>query len=701
MNRKLYASILVAAVCLSFGLLTGCSSSSSTPPPPPTIAIKAVTADATQSTTVSTAFANPLGVTVTSNGSPLNGATVTYTANSSTGGATCTLSATTGTTDANGNVNSVTCTANSTAGSYTVTATTTNATTPATFNLTNNPPAVTTSTFVFSVSGTELPNAFNNGTLPDYYAIVGAVQFDSTGKFLGGEQDYNDGDGITSPAATGDTFAASSPGFSSSVLSTGQGTLTLVSENACACEGQAGTETFAVQFISPTHALITQFDGTATSSGTMDLQTATKTGGSGNFAFTFSGVDDITYSPVGYGGVFNVATGGGITGTADVNDLGLNAGNGGLVLGAAFNGTSSHPDSYGRGTTSGITINGYALALNYYVVGPEVMRLIDVDTGANVDTGEAMAGSAYGQGSTGGVANSFTNASLGASVVTLANNSMGNLYATLGQFTTSNTTSNPASLAGVVDDTEPDMAVNPLLIANPLAGTYSLTTSGYGSASITGAGDITTLGVYMTDPTLNLTDPNATTDLGGALVLDQDLAFAGGVGVIVSQTGTKAADFTGSYAAGFQEFNNFNGNCPSGCEWDMVSSGSNTAGALALTGMDSDPFGSLNATSTPGLSSGDTFGSTPQADTTNVGRWSMLSSNTTPNPLAVVVNTTEKGNLNMDIYQASGTLLFWIELDAAGVASGYLEAQNGASKALLKGKPVAKAAAKTSAGQKR
>src|SRR5208337_2200603 len=441
MNRRAYVSIIgLALVFLAFGFLTGCSNSSS-PPPPPTILIAPVAADATQSTMVGTAFANPLGVTVTSNGSPDSGVTVTYAATTSSGGATCALSATTAPTDSTGSVSSVTCTANGTAGSYTVTATVTGATSPATFNLTNNA-AAAPATAVFYVSGSE---AINGG--PNYYAIVGAVQFDSsTGAFIGGEQDYNDGFGITSA----DTFSASSPGFSSTVFTTGQGTLTLISSNTA--EGVGGTETFAVQLVNSSHLLITQFDGSATSSGSMDLQTAT-TSSKMSYSFTMSGVD-LGYYPVGYGGVFTLASGGAVSGTADVNDGGLNAGAGGLVTGQTFSGTATATDSFGRGTVTGVSINGAALSLVSYVVGPEVTRLMDNDTGFGTGTGNAMVGSAYGQGS-----GTFNNASIGASVLALQGNSLGTLYATLGQFTTSNTGNATADLAGVGDDNEPAGAV--------------------------------------------------------------------------------------------------------------------------------------------------------------------------------------------------------------------------------------------------
>jgi hypothetical protein len=660
-----------------------------------TVTITAAPISTPQSTVINTAFPNALVANVKTNGTATSGATVTFSAPAQTG-ASCVLSATSATTDANGNA-SVTCTANGTAGSYNVTATTSGATTLATFALTNTLPP---STFVFYVSGEELPNANNNGTIPDYYAIAGAVQFDSTGKFLGGVQDYNDGDGITSPQPAGDTFTVSGSGFSSSVLSTGQGTLTLISSNTA--EGVNGKEIFAVQFVSPTHALITQFDGTATSSGSMDLQTATEANSGSppgtNYSFIMFGVDQANYGPVGYGGVFSLDNTGAVGGSADAND------DGAVSLGNAFTGTAtaSSATSLGRGSISGVTIGGNALALNYYVVGPEVIRLIDVDTGATSGTGNAMVGSAYSQGAS----PSFNNASLPSpGIFALQGNSMGTLYATLAQFTTSNTSNATANLSGVGDDNEPGIGE---IVANPFTGTYSIA-NGYGAMSISTTpaselGDVVNVGVYTIDPTLNLMYPNnTTTDLGGALLLDQDAVLAGGTGVIVPQTDTKVADFAGNYGAGWQEFTDFFGNCPNGCESDMVAVGSMTAttGPLTLSGEVSDPFGSLSPTAVPSETNGDTFTSTPLADTTNAGRWSMLTSNNPANQLNGVVNGVNLG-FDMDIYQASGTLLFWIELDPAGVSMGPLEQQGGAfAEALhLKAKPTPNVQAKPGRSRK-
>jgi hypothetical protein len=81
---------------------------------------------------------------------------------------------------------------------------------------------------------------------------------------------------------------------------------------------------------------------------------------------------------------------------------------------------------------------------------------------------------------------------------------------------------------------------------------------GYGSMTgITGLGSIHTLGLYATDPTLNLLDPNNTTatNLGAALVVDVD-DFAQGTGIVVPQ-GTIASDgsdLNHSYGFGAQAY---------------------------------------------------------------------------------------------------------------------------------------------------
>jgi len=492
---------------------------------------------------------------------------------------------------------------------------------------TTTPPPVAGTPFAFYMSGQE---SINEG--PNFYAVAGAVTIDSNGNVTAGEQDYNDAFGVTSPEPSGDTITGGTLTISST---TGQGTLTLITNNSAL--GASGTETLGIQFVNANHALITQFDGSATSSGSLDLQTLPSTL-SGGFAFTASGVDP-EYDPDGLGGVFSI----GGSGTLDIND------DGSVTTGTAFTPVLSTPDSFGRGTISGFGGSGATISINYYVVGAEAIRIIDVDTT------DSFVGSAFGQGTN---ATAAGNASLSGSVLALENgtNGFGSEFGALGQFATDSTPS-PATFLGVGDDNELDNGVLSGL-ASPISGTYSIGANGYGSLTIAGLGDVSALQIYMTDPTLNISDPNNTSGGGGGLVLDMDDSLPGGLGVVIPQTDTTSTDFNGNYAAGWQGFNYFTA-CGD-CESDMVAQGTMASGgALSLTGLVSDPFSTLTAGAV--TETGATFTGTPLADTVNAGRFSMLAAN--ENALTTTIGTSPETSFDVVLYQASAGQLFWLNYD--------------------------------------
>lgn len=655
MNRKAYASIL-ALIFLALVFLTGCSSSSSTPPPVKTIA---ATSGSGQSAVVNTAFAAPLVATVMLGTSPVSGATVTFTAPATGASGTFAGGVNTATTNASGVATSATFTANGTAGGpYTVTATVAGVSTPANFSLTNTAGAVASSNYAFYLSGLEAVNEVSG--IPNFYALAGSVTIDANGNILGGEQDYNDGFGFTSPQPSGDTITG---GTLTLDATTGQGTLTLITDNADL--GVSGTETLGVQFVNTNHALIVQFDGTATSSGSMDLQTLPSTL-SGGYAFTLSGVDS-GYLPVVAGGVFSISGTALQNGLLDVDDSGT------VTLGTAFTGTISAPDSFGRGTITG---TGIAIAINYYIVGPGAIRIIDVDASVSGVDSDSFVGSAFGQG-----AGSFSNASLGSSVFGVESNSFGlPFYAAAGMFTTI-----PASgtFQGVADNDEESLVFND----SPISGVYSIASNGYGSLTMGNLGDIVTLGIYMTDPSLNLNDPNNTTSgLGGALVADLDTSL-NGTGVLIPQTDTSAANFKDNYAFGAQDYNLLNLSNP-GWEFDFVGQGSVTGGVLTGTGLVSDPFFAFGAIPPSGTDSGVTFSGTAVADTNNVGRYTI--------PLAITAGAGSPIDFQVVIYQASGGQLFWLDEDDFSLFLGSLQQQGS-----LTGLPAARrSAAKTKPKQK-
>ena len=440
MNRKAYASILAAVVLLALSFLTGCSSNS-TPAPP--VALIAATSGTPQSTTVGTAFA-VLVATVTTDGTPTSGVTVTFTA-PATGASGAFANGTnteTETANASGVATSTTFTANTTAGAYIVTASVAGASTSARFSLTNTAGAaasitatsgtpqsvaintafasplaatvldsysnpVSGATVTFKAPGTGASGMFSGGTNQetditnssgvatsttftangtiggpytvavtvtgvsaegdfsltntapptnysffltglntDYgslYAVAGSVTLDGIGNVLAGKQDYNDAFLITSPEPSGDTITG---GKLTVDPTTGQGTLTLITDNGDL--GRGGTETLGVQFANTNHALVVQFDGSGTSSGSMDLQTLTSPL-SGGFAFTLSG-SGVAGGGASAGGVFSVSGTSIQNGLLDVDDAGS------VTRGTPFTGTISAPDSFGRGTITGTGI---------------------------------------------------------------------------------------------------------------------------------------------------------------------------------------------------------------------------------------------------------------------------------------------------------------------------------------------------------
>ncbi|MBV9483335.1 MAG: hypothetical protein JO249_21680 [Acidobacteria bacterium] len=659
MNRNFTSVLASILLCLVLGFLTGCGSSSSPPPPPPTLAIMA-TSGSGQTATVGVAFTNQLRATVTSNGTAASGVTVTFTPVRGSAGQSCTPSATTVTTASDGTA-SITCTANATPGGYSVTAAAAGATATASFTESNTAQKKAPIVFVFYVNGLEISPQYGPG--PVYYAITGAVGFDSKGNVLGGEQDYNDGSGFTSPGEPTSPDVITATGSSLTMNpTTGTGTLVLDVSASNPNVGVKGIEKFAVQFINASHALITQFDGSATSSGSFDLQTATS-GAGGNFAFTLSGLDTTNESTVAYGGVFS-NTSGAIHGTYDENDFGkVLVGN---TLSATDNGVGA--DVFGRGSISGFTDpnNGHApISLVYYIVGPEVLRIIDVDLL------DALVGSAYGQGS----ATTFNSTVLSKDVFGILDNTEDAKFATAGQLVAAGTAAGTfsATFTGEGDDDEGGTV---MATGTPggVAGHYSFSSTvlGYGSMEgVTGLGSIHTLGLYATDPTLNLVDPNntAATNLGAALVLDLD-DFAEGTGIVVRQEAiaSDGSDLNHTYGFGAQAFTQ-NSSWPAGnpgWEYDFIGQG--TFASLVLrTGTSgppnpvdiSDPF-AFFVSGTP-----DEYTAVPIAGTAvrpdAGGRYTFSSA--TPLAVGPVGNDGLTKDFTVVMYEAGPGLLFSIEED--------------------------------------
>lgn len=508
--------------------------------------------------------------------------------------------------------------------------------------------------FSFYVSGVAL-----NDEGHDPYDIAGVVVIatDGSGTVTGGVQDYSDGDRIASPEPQGDTITSGSL-----VMATnGLGTLTLVTNNSKL--GVAGTETFAVAFANSSHALIAQFDGSATSSGSLDLQTSTALpAGPFSFVVAGSGSND---EPLVYGGVFTVDASGNITGIGDVNDGGEVSRGAPIPAGAML----STPDSFGRGMiTTDTIIFG---TVNYYVVGAKAFRIVETELG------ETAVGSAYSQGANA----NFSNASIGTSVFSLGQSI--DFYSAAGQFTVNPAASAKNVSASVTHTGASAVSANnfsgvgdlnevegPLSPAASINGSYTLAANGYGSMAFTeGFGDVAFLGIYAVDPTLNILDPNNTADTaaeGGALVAEMDTNLVG-IGAVLPQTDTALADFKGAYTFGAQG----RSGSADGFEFDYLGETNVTAGSFAGTAALSDPFAAL--TGTAGEFSKVTLAGTAERDASDAGRFTF-------SPLAVSsTDFASPLNLTVTAYQASAGQLVWVQMDQNFESGGTMEQNTVAS----------------------
>jgi hypothetical protein len=510
---------------------------------------------------------------------------------------------------------------------------------------------VASNNFSFYVTGKEAND------VGDTYSLAGVVTIsaDGSGNVLGGVEDYNDGDGITSPQPNGDSIAGGSLALADD--GSGNGILTLMIPGNTKL-GVNGVESFAVNFPNSSHALIAQFDGTATSSGSLDLQTLTTIPSAGSFSFVASGAG-VDSEPVVDGGIFTI-TGSAIAGFVDIND------GGNFSRNTAFSGMLGIADAFGRGTVT--NNSGFPVSLIYYVVAPEVIRII------NVDHTDTAVGSAFSQGSN----SNFSNNSIRQSVFLLENNPSG--YAAAGQFSTSAGAaairSNSSAIVreiqpvngfnGVGDLNELDGAV---LTAAPITGTYDLAPNGYGTFNFdAGFGDVSTLGMYAVDPALNILDPNNPSAGGGSAVLAEMDHNLVGVGVLLPQSDTTVAHFAGFYAFGGQgqTFAGFN-------EFDFLggASVSEANAAIAGTGFLSDPFATLTA----GVESQTAkFTATASPDRANPGRYTL-------NPVAVASSGSDFAPFDfttVTAYQANGQQLFWLAVDPHTEFGGSLQ-QNPAS----------------------
>ncbi len=270
-------------------------------------------------------------------------------------------------------------------GSVTVTATSVTDTTksaPATITITAAS-SLADGTYVFSLSGQDVAGAF-------VYFVAGAFKV-ASGAITGGEQDFVD---YNLASTQNDTIG------SGSVSTTADGNIQVVLNTGDPAIGVAGTETLNGTLVNGGRALITEFDASATSSGQLDLQTATSAG-QGGFAFFLTGGDS-SGLPANLGGVVNVTGSGAISGAGsvfDINDAGTVLQNQPIDPS-----TLSAPDSFGRITISlNLSTSGVGgIGLVAYVVDNSRVRLVENSNDPNDAFFGVTGGTAFAQGSNAG-----------------------------------------------------------------------------------------------------------------------------------------------------------------------------------------------------------------------------------------------------------------------------------------------------------
>ncbi len=489
------------------------------------------------------------------------------------------------------------------------------------------------------------------------YGMVGSVTLDGNGNIVSGEADASANGFYTDiPSLTG-TYTLDA---------TGHGTLAFSLNNTGCCGTFAQTQSITCTSVSTaaqvcSHLLISeadQFNGlTIGGVGSMDLQTAgpnfTAAQVAGGYSFTLIGFSAAAIKAAGgtglngsWGGIFTADGVGAISG--GIFDTST-AGGAPNYSSLPFTGTFTPPDANGRGTLTFTTNGGTTYA--YYIVTPEVLRLtVMTNTGYAGNTG-----SAYGQGSV-----ATTNAALTGDYVfgDLGFDVPGNAMGAAGQFATDGA----GTVSGGIMDLNDSGNSGTLEIGQSWTGsTYSI--SGSPRGTITGpAGQ--TYNVYLTDPNLNLLDPNNSSGGGGALLLETDATYSS-MGVVVPQT-PSSATLQGPYGVMLSDQNN-----PPNSDGGFVGDFSASSAAGTFTGEGAfQGQGAGNATLILGPLSG-TFA----ADPNNAGRF-VGTITTTPAFPSGSVGGTVAGSEAVSFYLAGPSQGFVVETDTLAPVTGVVEAQD-------------------------
>jgi len=238
----------------------------------------------------------------------------------------------------------------------------------------------------------------------------------------------------------------------------------------------------------------------------------------------------------------------------------------------------------------------------------------------------------------------------------------GNAMGAAGEFTTDG---NGSITTGIMDLNDSGNSGTLDLGLSWAASTYSI--SGSPRGTVTGPSG-QTYNVYLTDPNLNLLDPNNSSGGGGALFLETDATFSA-IGTLVPQPSPASAILDGPYGLLLSDQNS-----PANSDGGFVGDFVVAPGAGTFTGEGAfQGQGPGNATLIVGPVAG-AF----TADSNNSGRLTGTITTTPAFPNGALAGTTPGTEL-VSFYLANGSQGFIVETDTGAPATGLVEAQDPAS----------------------
>ncbi len=468
-------------------------------------------------------------------------------------------------------------------------------------------------TYVFSVSGTDTTGA--------PYAMVGTFTASGSGgngqgAITGGTLDLND-PGV--PALVSNAAVGAGSNYKVNVDGRGQATL-----NTSTAFGNI-TLDFVLQDSS--HGLVTEFDGNATGSGTLDIQTA-GVSPSGSYAFLFFGTDVSSGSadPFATVGNFTVGSGGAISGLEDFNDNSVAYTSQGLS-GQIVSGPATTP------ATTLVTQFG-TQTYDVYAIDASHLKFIEMDATAT------LSGDAYSQTSatvpTGTLAFTVAGAFPGVS----APSAVGGFMVTDGAGNITSASTEDSNIGGTVSQ-------------SPVSFTALYTAAGTGRFTLGSFAGFTAGSLYAAYPSS-----------AGLLLLEID---NGGVMSGVAYPPQSSTSFSGSAGYGL----NLSGvNLVAGAEVDDIAEFTSSSTGLTVTGITDENY-APNGFPNYSLPLSGTYA---VPDSNGRGQIAANAGNSS--------NSTLNGGFGITFYTVNGTTFPFIETDANGqIGTGVFFTQNASASA--------------------